>query len=138
MSGKILAAPLAQPFAGDGGAIAEFGGQRLYEARSTQIIVEKLINDSGNIVEEAASVDEELIVSCAAGNVEVIATAAVKLRIHPVQGKRDNGVDVGPQGCFVPSGVDLAGSDILEVIRKAEDQNTRCSRIPSRNSKEEY
>lgn len=82
--GKGLAAPLAQAFAGDGGAVAKFCGQRFYKARAAQIGIEKLIHQPGNVGKKAAPPDKELVIGGGAGDVKIIASAAVELCIYPV------------------------------------------------------
>ena len=118
--GKILAAPLAESFAGDGGAVAEFGGQRLHKARPAQIAVKQVIHQPCHIGKEAAALYKKLIVGRGAGNVKIIAPAAVELRIYPVQGKGHNGQDVCPQGAFLPGGVNLRGGHVFHIVRETD------------------
>ena len=55
---QILAAPLAQSLAGDGGSIAEFCSQRFHKAGPSQIVVEQRIHQPGDIGEVAAPIDK--------------------------------------------------------------------------------
>ena len=114
--GQILTAPLAQALAGDGGAVAEFGGQRLYKSGPTEVIVEQFIHKPGNIVKIASAIDEILVIGGGTGDVEIIAPAAVEFGVYPVQRKGNNGQDICPEGAFVPGGVDFAGGNVLYIV----------------------
>ena len=116
--GKLLAAPLAQPLTGDGGAVAIFGSQRLHEAGAANVAVEQLVNQPGDIGKKASPVDKGLVIGSIVGDVKVIAPAAVKLGVYPVQGEGHNGENICPQRTFVPGGVYFAGSHIFNVIGK--------------------
>ena len=115
-----LAAPLAEAFAGDGSAVAEFGRQGLYKSGAAEIAVKKLVSQFRHIGEKAAALYKELVVGSGAGDVEIIAPAPVKFSIHPVQSKGYDGQNVGPEGAFFPSGVDFRGGHILYIVRKAD------------------
>ena len=114
--GQLLTAPLTEPRAGHGGAIAEFRRQGLHKAGAAQVVVEELIDDPGDIVKVAPPVDEILIVGRGAGDVEGIPPAAVKLRIHPVQGKADDSEDVRPQCRRLPGGVNFGRGHIFHIV----------------------
>ena len=115
---QILAAPLAQALAGDGGAVAEFGSQRLHKAGTAKIVVEQLIHQPGDVGKVAAPVDEKLVVGGGVGDIKAVPPAAVKLRVHPVQGEGDDGEDVGTQSGLLPGGVNFAGRYVFHIVRK--------------------
>ena len=51
---------------------------------------------------------------------EIISLAGVPFRIDPVECIGDLGVDIRPDGVFRPGGIDFAGRDIFDVIRKGD------------------
>ena len=118
MPRQILAAPLAQALAGDGGAVTEFGGQRLYKAGAAEIVVEQLIHQPGDIGKVAAPVDEKLVVGGGIGDIKIVPPAAVKFRVHTVQGEGYDGEDVGAQSGLFPCGVNFAGRYVFHVVHK--------------------
>ena len=89
--------------------------------------VEQFIHDADNGAEVAAAVDKGLIVSGGAGDVEIVAPAPVEFRVHPVQGKGNDGQNVGRQGAFLPGGVNFAGRHVFDVIREADGDVGRGS-----------
>ena len=125
---QILAAPLAETLAGDGGAVAEFGSQGLYKAGPAEVVVEQFIHDPGDVVKEAAAVDEKLVIGGGIGDIEIIAPAAVEFRINSVQGKGNDGENIGPEGTFLPGGVDFAGGYVFDVVSKGYRHIGRRSR----------
>ena len=118
MPRQILAAPLAQALAGDGGAVTEFGGQRLYKAGAAEIVVEQLIHQPGDIGKVAAPVDEKLVVGGGICDIKIVPPAAVKFRVHTVQGEGYDGEDVGAQSGLLPGGVNFAGRYVFHIVYK--------------------
>ena len=116
LAGQVLTAPLAQSFAGDGGAVAEFRRQRLHKTGTAEIVVEEFVHDAAHIIKNTASIDEILVVCGGIGDVEIIAPAPVEFRIHPVQGEGDDGQNIGPEGIFLPGGIDLAGGHVFDIV----------------------
>ena len=72
MLGKLLAAPLAQSLAGDGGAVAIFGSQRLHKAGAADVVVEQGVNQLGDVGKKASPVDKGLVIGGIVGDVKVI------------------------------------------------------------------
>ena len=117
---QILAAPLAETLAGDGGSVTKLGSQRLHKSRPPEIIVEQFLGKTGHIFKITPALDKKLVIGRGAGDVKIIATAAVKLRVYPVEGKGNNGQNVGPESAFLPSGINFAGSYVFYIIYKAD------------------
>ena len=128
---QLLTAPLAQALAGHGGAVAVFCSQGLHEARAAQIVVEHLLRQAGDVCKIASTINKVLVVGRIVGDVKIIPPAAVKLGVNPVQGKGNNGQDVGPEGTFIPGGVDFTGSHILDIVHEI---NGYIWRVVSRRS----
>src|SRR5699024_1321951 len=76
-----LAAPLGQPVAGDGGAVAEFGGQRLYKADAPYVGVEHLIHQLADIFKDVTALDKFLVVGGGGGDSEGVAPAGIELGV---------------------------------------------------------
>ena len=95
--------------------VAEGGEQRLHIALPHDVVVEDIVHDLADVLEHIAAGDVGLIPLGGAGDVEIVALAAVELRIHPVQGEGDLGHDVGPQRRLRPGGVQLVRGHILDV-----------------------
>ena len=120
LTGQGLAAPLGQSVTGDGGAVAELGGQGLHKALPADVGGEQLIHQIIYIFKGAPPLDEFLVVHGGGGDVEVVAPAGVVLGVHPIQGEGDLGQDVGPQGGLRPGGVNLAGGHVFDVIGEGD------------------
>ena len=116
---QILAAPLAESFTGGGCSVAEFGSQRFHESGPAKIVVEEFIHKSGYVIKVASSVYEVLIIGCGIGDVIVIPSAAVKLRVYPIQSKGYDGENICPKGAFFPGGINLAGGNVFYIVNKA-------------------
>ena len=115
---QIHAAPLAQAVAPGTHPIAEGGEQRLNIPLPHDVVVEDIVHDLADILKHIAAGHVGLIPLGGAGDIEVIAPAAVKLCVHPVQGKGDLGHDIGPQRRLRPGGVQLVGGHVLDVAGK--------------------
>ena len=118
LAGQLLAAPLGQAVAGDGGAVAEFGGQGLYKALPADVGGEQFVYQVIHIFKGAPALDEFLVVDGGGGDVEIVSPAGVVFGVDPVEGKGDLGQDVGPEGGLRPGGVDLAGGHVFDVVGK--------------------
>lgn len=116
--GEVLAAPLAEALAGHRGAVAEFGRQGLHESGAAEVAVEKIVRQPGDVFEVTAAVDEKLVVGGGIGDVKIVAPTPVELGVHPVEGKGDDGQNVGPEGALLPGGIDLAGSYVFDIVDK--------------------
>ena len=125
---QLLRAPLAEPVAGGGDTVAEFGRQRLDIALPAQIIGEQLVDERGDVLIDVAAVDEFLIDRGRGRDVEGIAAAAVVLRIDAVERERDDGQRVGPQRGRFPGRVDLAGKHVFDIVGK-RDRDVFCARV---------
>lgn len=109
---------MREPSAGDGGAVAELGGQRLDKSLAADVVIKNLVYDLTDILENVAAPDKLLIVSSGRCDLKVITPTGIELRIDPVEGERDNGQHVGLNGGGLPGGIDLTGGHILDVIRE--------------------
>ena len=89
--GQILAAPLGESGAGDGGAIAELSSQRLYKALAADVVVENFVYHLADIFKNVAAPDKLLIVGGGRGDLKVIAPAGIELCVNPVEGEGDDG-----------------------------------------------
>ena len=71
---------------------------------------------------EVDGMDAHIIISSTpgAGDVKIVAPAAVEFRVDPVEGEGCNGENVGPQGAFLPGGVNLGGGHIFHIVREAD------------------
>ena len=113
---QILTAPLAEPFAGDGGAVAELGCQWFHKSGAAQIIIKEFIHQPCDVIKIASSVDKILVKGGGIGNIKIIAAAAVEFRVHTVQGERCDRQNICPQGAFVPCGVNFTGCHIFDIV----------------------
>ena len=118
--GQVLAAPLGEAVAGAGGAVAELGRQGLYKVSAADVVVKSLIHRPADVLKDVPAADELLVVGGGGGDVEVIAPAGVELCVDPVQGKGDDGQDIGLDGRRLPGGVDLTGGHIFHIVREAD------------------
>ena len=133
---QLLAAPLAQALTGHGGAVAVFCSQGLHEARPAQIVVEHFLRQTGDVCEIASAVNKILVIGRIVGDVKIISPAAVKLGVNPVQGEGNNGQDVCPEGTFIPGGIDLTGSHILDIVYEINGHIWRV--VPRRSQMNRY
>ena len=117
---QLLAAPLRQPPALGAHAIAELGVQRLHVTPADDVVVEHIVHDGVDVLERLLIGGECLIVLGVVGDVEVIAPAAVELRIDPVQRHGYLRQHVGADGALVPCGVYLAGGHALDIAGKGD------------------
>ena len=104
---QVLGPPLAEPLAGDGRPVAEFGSQRLHKAWAAEVVVEDIVHNGVDVLKCIPPVHKGLVVGSGIGDSKVVAPAPVKLRVNPVQGKGNDGKNVGPQGALIPGGIDL-------------------------------
>ena len=118
--GQLLTAPLGQPVAGDGGAVAELGGQRLHKALTADIVVEDIVHQSVDIVKDVAAFDELLVRGGGGGDLEGIAAADVVFGVDPVQGEGDLRQNIGAERRELPGGIDLAGGYIFDVVGEGD------------------
>ena len=93
--GQILAAPLGESGAGDGSAVAELGGQRLYKALAADVVVENFVYHLADILEDVAATDKLLIVGGGRGDGKGIALCTIPFCVYTIQGKGLNDEDVG-------------------------------------------
>ena len=112
---QIHAAPLAQPAALGAHSVAERGEQRLHIALPHDVVVENIVHDLTDVLKYIAAGDIGLIPLRGAGDVKVIAPAAVILRVDPVEGEGDLGHDIGPQRRLRPGRVQLMGGYVLDI-----------------------
>ena len=101
-------------------AVAELGVQRLHVTPADDVVVENVIHNGVDVLERLLIGGEGLVVLGVVGDVEVIAPAAVELRIDPVQRHGDLGQHVGADGALVPGGVYLAGGHALDIAGKGD------------------
>ena len=118
--GQRNGAPLGEPFAGDGGAVAVLGKQRIEHPLPADVLVVDLIHDAADIGKNIAPVHEVLVVVGIIGDIEIVALAGIPFGKNAVLSKGDLRKDIGPQGVFRPGGVDLAGGDVFDVIPEAD------------------
>ena len=116
--GQLLAAPLGEPGAGGGGAVAEFSGQGLHKALSADVVGEHLIHGPADVLKDVPVPDKLLVIGGGGGDLKVIAPAGIELGVHPVQSKGSDGQDVGLDGRRLPGGIDLAGGHIFHIVRE--------------------
>ena len=115
---EVNAPPLGEPAALCAHPVAELGEERLNASLTDDVVVEDVVDDLADVLEDAPVGDEGLVELCRAGDVVVIAPRAVILRIDPVECKGDLREDVRADGTLRPGGVDLARSNILDVLRE--------------------
>ena len=84
MGRQILGAPLAEAFAGNGSAVAEFCGEGFYKPFAANVGIEGFVNDLVDILEKVSPVDKSLIIGGGVGDIKVIALTAIKLRVYAV------------------------------------------------------
>ena len=117
---QVHRAPLGEPVAGHGGAVAILGEQRLYRALTAYVVVEDLSHDLLDVLKNVSPVHEVLVESGGIRDVEIIAAGAVIFGVHTVEGVGDLGVYIGADRLLGPCGVDLAGGDVHDVIHEGE------------------
>ena len=100
--------PLRHSLAGDVFAVAILGEIRLYLIALCDVAVEYLVDYPADIAEDIPAVDIRLIVGGGVCDIEVIASAAVILRVNSIERKGNLGVYVRPERILGPGGVDLA------------------------------
>ena len=118
--GQIHRAPLGQPVAGDGGAVAVLGEKRLHGALPAYVVIEDLTADALDVLKDIPPVDKVLIKAGGIGDVEVVAPGAVVFGVEAVEGVGDLGVHIGADGLLGPGGVDLAGGDVEDVVEEGD------------------
>ena len=118
--GEVDSPPLRKAGAFRGRAVAVLGKKRLHVALLHDVIVEDVVHDLRDVLENIPPVDVHLVVLRRIRDVEVVALAAVKLRVDAVQGIGDLREDVGADRGLRPVRVNLAGGHVLDVIRKGD------------------
>jgi hypothetical protein len=113
---QIHAAPLGQATAPGTHPVAELGEQRLHAALPHDIVVENIVHDAADILEYVAVLHIGLIVPGGGGDVEVVPSGPVILRVHPVQGVGDLGQNVGSDGTLRPGRINFVGGHVLDVL----------------------
>ena len=98
--------------------VTEHREQRLYRSLTADIIVEDVVDDQADRVKHLAVHGIGMVIARVIGDIKVIAPAAVILGIHAVQSIRDLGEDIRPQRGLGPCREDLAGCDVLDIVRK--------------------
>ena len=109
---------MAEPVAGNGGAVAEFGCQRLHKTGTPQIAAEQFVHQLRYIFKITAPFHKGLIDGRGIGDVKIIAAASVVFGVDTVQGKGNDRQDIGAQGAFRPRRINLAGGDVFDIVRE--------------------
>ena len=118
-------APLGESVAGDGGAVAKGGEKRFHIALPPDVAVEQFIHQLSHIFKDLTAVGVFLVELGGTGDVKGVSSGTVPLGVDAVQGKGGNDVDVGTQGVLRPCGVDLAGGNVFDVVRKGNGDIVR-------------
>ena len=109
-------APLLEPRAGNGLSVTVFGVVGIHGAGLADVGVEDIIRQLYHHIEHSAAMDVILIVAGGIGDIEGVALTGIPLGVNTVERQRDLAVDVRFQRFNGPSGVDLAGSHIGDII----------------------
>lgn len=112
---QVHAAPLGQTRALSADTITELGVQRLHVTLPHNVVVEAVVHQPVDVLKGAAPRDVGLIVAGGAGDVEIVAAAAVILGVDAVQRHGDLGQNIGPQSVLRPRRIDLAAGHVLDV-----------------------
>ena len=118
--GQRDGAPLLEPRAGDGSAVAVFGVVRVHSACLADVGVEDVVRQAHHHVKHRPPVDIVLVITGGIGDVETVALAGVPLGVDAVERQRDLAVDVGPEGLFRPGRVDFTGRHVGNIAAERD------------------
>ena len=102
--GQRDGAPLLHAGAGYGFAVAVLGVIGVDGTDAAYVGVEDVVGNAAHHLEDVAAMDVVLVVAGGAGDLKIVAFAAVPFSIYAVQRQADLSVDVGPQGLLRPGG----------------------------------